>query len=166
MELVVRAAKDGIAYRYRLLGAAGERATVLGEESGYRLPDGANAWLAEYDRPSIFTPAYERWFDQVRAGETRDNQGWCYAALFRVPGTSSASSASSAGDASRGETYALISEAVEAASAVTAWSLFSAVRDAALTDFPAVLRRSNRGAPCAPVAPWMMKVMGKVSLSC
>ncbi|WP_126664529.1 glycoside hydrolase family 97 protein [Haloterrigena salifodinae] len=47
VDLQVRAADDGIAYRYRLRG---ERNEYLhpGDESGFRFPPGAVAWLSDY----------------------------------------------------------------------------------------------------------------------
>ncbi|ADB62734.1 Glycoside hydrolase 97 (plasmid) [Haloterrigena turkmenica DSM 5511] len=47
VDLQVRAADDGIAYRYRLRG---ERDEYLhpGDESGFRFPPGAVAWLSDY----------------------------------------------------------------------------------------------------------------------
>ncbi|ONI84815.1 hypothetical protein ALI22I_30475 [Saccharothrix sp. ALI-22-I] len=48
VDLVVRAAKDGIAYRYTLPKNLGP---VLGEASAYRIPPDATSWLATYRHP-------------------------------------------------------------------------------------------------------------------
>lgn len=52
LDLVVRAAPDGVAYRYVLPGAGAR--TVTGEASAYHLPADAPAWLLPYN------PQYER----------------------------------------------------------------------------------------------------------
>ncbi|MEV1168240.1 glycoside hydrolase family 97 catalytic domain-containing protein [Nonomuraea sp. NPDC049784] len=53
LDLVVRAARDGVAYRYELPGAG----AVLGEASGFDVPGGPTAWLAahrrDYENPFI-----------------------------------------------------------------------------------------------------------------
>ncbi|MFG1689137.1 glycoside hydrolase family 97 catalytic domain-containing protein [Nonomuraea sp. NPDC049269] len=53
LDLVVRAARDGVAYRYELPGAG----AVLGEASAFTIPAGSTAWLAghrrDYENPFI-----------------------------------------------------------------------------------------------------------------
>ncbi|MEU6719183.1 glycoside hydrolase family 97 catalytic domain-containing protein [Nonomuraea sp. NPDC046802] len=53
LDLVVRAARDGVAYRYELPGAG----AVVGEASAFAVPDGSTAWLAghrrDYENPFI-----------------------------------------------------------------------------------------------------------------
>lgn len=53
LDLVVRAARDGVAYRYELPGAG----AVLGEASAFAVPSGSPAWLAghrrDYENPFI-----------------------------------------------------------------------------------------------------------------
>lgn len=53
LDLVVRAAGDGVAYRYELPGAG----AVLGEVSAFAVPGGSTAWLAghrqDYENPFI-----------------------------------------------------------------------------------------------------------------
>ncbi|WP_206061057.1 glycoside hydrolase family 97 protein [Nonomuraea basaltis] len=46
LDLVVRAARDGVAYRYELPGAG----VVLGEASAFAVPSGSTAWLAKHRR--------------------------------------------------------------------------------------------------------------------
>jgi alpha-glucosidase len=83
IEMVFRAAADGAAFRYRMLGEG--TATALGEATGFRVADGSDAWLIPHHRPSPFSPAYERFYEKVVAGTTNPDNGWGYAALFRVP---------------------------------------------------------------------------------
>ncbi|MEV0384701.1 glycoside hydrolase family 97 catalytic domain-containing protein [Nonomuraea sp. NPDC050643] len=53
LDLVVRAARDGVAYRYELPGAG----AVLREASAFDVPDGSTAWLAahrrDYENPFV-----------------------------------------------------------------------------------------------------------------
>lgn len=53
LDVVVRAARDGVAYRYELPGAG----AVLGEASAFAVPGGSTAWLAghrrDYENPFI-----------------------------------------------------------------------------------------------------------------
>jgi alpha-glucosidase len=52
LDVVVRVANDGVAFRYELPGAT--QATVTGEATSYALPNDARAWLLPYD------PSYEK----------------------------------------------------------------------------------------------------------
>ncbi|MCT2586948.1 glycoside hydrolase family 97 catalytic domain-containing protein [Actinophytocola gossypii] len=56
MDLVVRVAADGVAYRYELP----EAATITGEASAYTLPEDAPAWLLPYNA----------WYEQNRVATT------------------------------------------------------------------------------------------------
>lgn len=91
LDLLVRAADDGIAYRYVLPGDGGSGqsgdVTVEREESTFQLPASARAWLAPY------TPNYERVYaPATAAGAAGGTYG--YPSLFQV-----------------GDTYALLTEA-------------------------------------------------------
>jgi alpha-glucosidase len=72
LDVVVRAAADGVAYRYELPAAA----TITGEASAFSLPQGAPAWLLPYNA----------WYEQNRvattAGEAAGDFG--YPSLFQV----------------------------------------------------------------------------------
>lgn len=75
MDLVVRVARDGVAFRYELPDSAGT--VVTGEATGYRLPADAPAWLLPHTS----------WYEEVRAettagGAPADDYG--YPALFEV----------------------------------------------------------------------------------
>ncbi|MFW6691604.1 glycoside hydrolase family 97 catalytic domain-containing protein [Streptomyces sp. MAR4 CNX-425] len=58
MDLVVRVARDGVAFRYELPDSAGT--VVTGEASGYRLPTAAPAWLLPHTS----------WYEEVRTETT------------------------------------------------------------------------------------------------
>ncbi|MEO6085199.1 MAG: glycoside hydrolase family 97 catalytic domain-containing protein [Umezawaea sp.] len=76
MDLVVRAAKDGIAYRYAL---PEDQGSVLGETSAFQVPVDATSWLATYRRD------YENPFVQRTAGSAPTGE-YLHPALFDVAG--------------------------------------------------------------------------------
>ena len=84
LDLLVRVADDGIAYRYVLPGKGD--ITVVREASAFRLPGTAQAWLAPY------TPYYEGEYKPATAADAGDGS-YAYPSLFQV-----------------GDTYALITE--------------------------------------------------------
>ncbi|WAU82680.1 glycoside hydrolase family 97 catalytic domain-containing protein [Streptomyces sp. Qhu-G9] len=84
LDLLVRVADDGIAYRY-LLSGKGE-VTVEREASAFRLPDAARAWLSPY------TPNYEGVYKPATAADAVSGS-YAYPSLFQV-----------------GDTYALLTE--------------------------------------------------------
>jgi hypothetical protein len=94
IEIEFRAADDGAAFRYRILGEGS--AAAIAEISGFRLAENSRAWLLPYQNPSPFGPAYESTYAEVPLGTTNRDSGWGYAALFGAP------------DA---ETFALVAEA-------------------------------------------------------
>ena len=73
LDLVVRAAHDGVAYRYELPADV----TITGEASGYRLPPAAPAWLLPYNA----------WYEQNRVSTTAGGAeagDYGYPSLFQV----------------------------------------------------------------------------------
>lgn len=76
VDLVVRAAQDGIAYRYALPENQG---SVLGETSAFQVPVDATSWLATYRRD------YENPFVQGTAGSAAAGE-YLHPALFDVAG--------------------------------------------------------------------------------
>jgi alpha-glucosidase len=77
LDLVVRVAEDGVAYRYELPGDYGP---VLGEASAFDVPDDSTAWLANHRRD------YENPYVQTTAA-TADDREYLTPALFDVGGT-------------------------------------------------------------------------------
>jgi alpha-glucosidase len=77
VDLVVRVADDGVAYRYEL---AGDYGPVLGEASAFDIPDDSTAWLANHRRD------YENPYVQTTAAAADDRE-YLTPALFDVGGT-------------------------------------------------------------------------------
>lgn len=87
---------DGLAFRYELPGSS--QSTVIGEQSAFRVPDGATAYLAEAAQPSLYQPGYESpYYAQIAGSQPGPGvDGFYYPALFRLP---------------RGDTFVLLHEA-------------------------------------------------------
>jgi alpha-glucosidase len=87
IDLVVRAFDDGFAFRYRFPERDGGRHTVVSEETGFRVPDGARGFMGAHDRRRNHRPDYESsWQLSVPAGTASDNPaGWIFPALFETP---------------------------------------------------------------------------------
>ncbi|HEY3121954.1 MAG TPA: glycoside hydrolase family 97 N-terminal domain-containing protein, partial [Vicinamibacteria bacterium] len=85
IELVVRVADDGLAFRYRLPGDGS--ATLTGEATGFQVAPGATAWMQPHQPPGKYTPAYEDYFREVAAGTNAPTpSGWSFPALFKIDG--------------------------------------------------------------------------------
>jgi alpha-glucosidase len=88
VEIVLRAHNDGVAFRYRFPdfgGTGGERATVVEELTGFRVPVGSAAWLQPQQEVHRYGPAYEEFYEQVTAGARAPRpDGWAYPALFHL----------------------------------------------------------------------------------
>ncbi|HYU79807.1 MAG TPA: glycoside hydrolase family 97 catalytic domain-containing protein [Vicinamibacterales bacterium] len=89
LEIVLRAHNDGVAFRYRFpdfAGTGGERKTVSEELTGFRVPSGSTGWLQPHQVVHRYGPAYEEFYDEVRAGTPAPRpDGWSYPALFHTP---------------------------------------------------------------------------------
>lgn len=87
VELQLRAYDDGAAFRYRFPGTGGERHTVREEWTGFQLPKESKVWVQPYDEPTVYTPAYEAyWQFGIPAGTASStSQGWALPLLFQTP---------------------------------------------------------------------------------
>lgn len=87
LEVDLRAADDGVAFRYRF--PEQDRATrrLVEETTGFHLPPGTTAWMTPHQPPGRYTPAYEDYFGEVPAGTAAPTpSGWSFPALFKVDG--------------------------------------------------------------------------------
>lgn len=85
IDLVVRVANDGAAFRYRFPGRDATTRTVKSEATGFAVPAGSTAWILPQSVPGKYTPAYEELFVQVPAGTAAPTtSGWDYPALFKI----------------------------------------------------------------------------------
>jgi alpha-glucosidase len=87
LELVLRAADDGVAFRYRFPETDRNEHRVLQEGTGFRLPPGTTAWMLPQEVPDKYDPAYEDYFREVPVGTSAPTaSGWSFPALFKVEG--------------------------------------------------------------------------------
>lgn len=85
LELVARAADDGVAFRFRFPESDRARKTVIAETTGFRVPAGSTAWLLPHHDPFQYGPAYEDLFVEMAAGTRAPRAaGWSFPALFRA----------------------------------------------------------------------------------
>ena len=85
-ELVLRAQDDGVAFRYRLLGAGTSQ--VTSESTGFAIATGSRALLRPYDSADVFFTftggSYEQPAEVVPLGTSTEASGWAFPALFEL----------------------------------------------------------------------------------
>jgi alpha-glucosidase len=88
LEVVVRVADDGLAFRYRFPESSDEARTVTGELTGFRLPAEGRAWMTPYQEASTYAPAYEEYYTNGApvGTESPNPAGWAFPALFHAAG--------------------------------------------------------------------------------
>lgn len=85
LELICRAYNNGIAFKYRFPGNDEEKKQVIGEATGFNIPDGL-AWIHPYDTIRLWSPAYEvYWENGIKIGTPSPREeGWAFPALFKT----------------------------------------------------------------------------------
>ncbi|MCY2992223.1 MAG: glycoside hydrolase family 97 protein [Planctomycetota bacterium] len=86
LEVVLRVANDGVAFRYRFPGSSPAVVTVTSESTGFRLPAEGRAWMTPYQESTQYSPAYEaNYLDGIPIGTNSPKPtGWGFPALFQV----------------------------------------------------------------------------------
>jgi hypothetical protein len=86
LEVIMRAHDDGVAIRYRFPEEDPLVRRVFEEMTGFAVPAGSAGWMLPHQRVHRYGPAYEDFFQQVRAGTSAPlPAGWSFPALFRTP---------------------------------------------------------------------------------
>jgi hypothetical protein len=86
VEIVLRAQNDGVAFRYRF-PESGAAKKVIGELTGFTVPQGSTAWMLPRQPVGKYAPAYEDLYEQVTSGtSSKLPDGWDFPALFKTPG--------------------------------------------------------------------------------
>jgi alpha-glucosidase len=86
VEIVLRAADDGVAFRYRSPHAAAP-VVVTHEATEFRFPAGGRSWLQQLQPPGHAEPAYEEVFTNGTPLEAPGpHTGWFFPALFEIAG--------------------------------------------------------------------------------
>ena len=84
-----RAYDDGAAFRYRLLNNGKDSLyTITGELTSFNLGIDGKAWIQPYDTVTMYTPAYETFYqNDIPIGtQAPGHQGWAFPALFEANG--------------------------------------------------------------------------------
>jgi alpha-glucosidase len=87
LELTVRVANDGVAFRYAIPATRTGNMVLNEELTGFKVPAGATAWIAPQQPPDRYSPAYEEFYQEVASGTTAPTpSGWSFPALFKIDG--------------------------------------------------------------------------------
>ncbi len=85
VEVIARVYDDGVAFRYHFPGTDSV-CTVEDEVSSFAIAQDGKAWIQPYDKVTMYTPAYERYFENGIAIGTAapSKEGWAFPALFET----------------------------------------------------------------------------------
>jgi alpha-glucosidase len=85
LALVLRAANDGVAFRYRFPETGETPVTLVEEATAFKVPAGSRAWIIPHQTPDKWGPAYEDFYVEGDAGATSPRpSGWFLPGLFKV----------------------------------------------------------------------------------
>jgi hypothetical protein len=86
IQIIVRASDDGVAFRYRFPESDDNMFSVEDELTGFSIAGEGKTWMAPYDIVSMYSPGYERYFENgIPIGTTAPGEeGWCLPALFET----------------------------------------------------------------------------------
>ena len=86
VELIVRVSNNGAAFRYRFPEADSKMNSVEEEITGFTIAGEGKAWMAPYDKVTMYSPGYERYFENgIPIGTAAPGEeGWCLPALFQT----------------------------------------------------------------------------------
>ncbi len=86
IQIIAFAGNDGAAFRYRFPGTDENIYTVEEEFTGFSIAGEGKTWMAPYDKVTMYSPGYERYFENgIPIGTTAPGEeGWCLPALFQT----------------------------------------------------------------------------------
>ena len=86
LTITVRAYEDGVAFRYGFPRGPVEQDSLVGEATGFNLPDGGRGWMQPYQKVSTWGPAYESDYrNGIPVGTPApDDAGWAMPMLFQA----------------------------------------------------------------------------------
>ena len=88
IQVVLRAYNDGVAFKYVFPEKSDSLFTITKELTGFKMPMNGKAWMQPYDVPSMYTPSYERYFENgIAIGTSSPSvEGWAFPTLFQSNG--------------------------------------------------------------------------------
>ena len=86
IQIVFRAYNDGAAFKYVFPEKSDSVFTVTNELTGFKLPLDGKTWMQPYDKPTMYTPSYEKYYENgIAIGINSPNvEGWAFPALFQT----------------------------------------------------------------------------------
>ncbi len=86
LQIDCRVYNDGIAFRYVFPEISDKKYTVKKELTSFRFSTAGKAWIQPYDKPTKWTPGYEKYYENaVTIGSVSPNtEGWAFPALFEI----------------------------------------------------------------------------------
>ena len=86
IELITRVSDEGAAFRYRFPESDTNIFSVEEELTGFNIAGKGKTWMAPYDKVTMYSPGYERYFENgIPIGTTAPGEeGWCLPALFQT----------------------------------------------------------------------------------
>jgi len=86
MQVVFRAYNDGAAFKYVFPEKSDSLFTITEELTGFKLPLNGKTWIQPYDKPTMYTPSYEKYYENGIAigSESPNVEGWAFPALFET----------------------------------------------------------------------------------
>ncbi len=86
LKIVFRVYDDGIAFKYVFPEESAKTYTVKKELTGFKFAEGGKAWIQPYDKPTKWTPGYEKYYENaIEIGSPSPNiEGWAFPALFET----------------------------------------------------------------------------------
>ncbi len=86
IQIIVRASDDGVAFRYRFPESDNNMFSVEEELTGFSIAGEGKTWMAPYDKVTVYSPGYERYFENGIPIGTKapGEEGWCLPALFET----------------------------------------------------------------------------------
>ena len=86
IQIIVRVSDDGSAFRYRFPEADTKMYSVEEELTGFSIAGEGKAWISPYDKVTMYSPGYERYFENgIPIGTAAPGEeGWCLPALFQT----------------------------------------------------------------------------------
>jgi alpha-glucosidase len=86
IQIIVRASDDGVAFRYRFPETDSNLFSIVNELTGFAISGEGKTWLQPYDKVTMYSPGYERYFENgIPIGTSAPGrEGWCFPALFET----------------------------------------------------------------------------------